>query len=75
MQRGSVVSKRERRLPGLLLEGASTDGAKWCELSRIRYRLKKLKESNPAVYGLLITNYNAALDQIKKYIEKEELVS
>jgi hypothetical protein len=65
-----INDKRERRLPGLLLEGNSSDSSKWRELANIRYKLKKLKESNPATYSLLLSNYIGALDQIKRYIEK-----
>lgn len=66
-----VNDKRERRLPGLLLDGNSSNPDKWSELAKIRYNLKKLKYANPDVYNLLISNYNDALDKIKQYVEKK----
>jgi len=64
------VDKRERRLPSLLVEGnvSSRDG--WNEFFRLRYRLKKLKESNPSVYAVLLGKYFGVLDEIKQTLKR-----
>ena len=66
------IEKCERRLPSLLVEGnTSDDKAKWNELARTRYRLKRLKDTHPKKYDSLISKHVKILTEIKQNIEKK----
>jgi len=65
------VDKLERRLSGLILEGNSSEDTKWNELMRIRYKIRKLKETKPEVYALLLSRFKTSIDEIKLYLDKE----
>jgi hypothetical protein len=67
-----VDDKRERRLPSLLASVSSTNKEGWAEHARIRYALKRLKESDPEKHNFLMLKYNAVLTEIKQTIERRK---
>ena len=64
------VAKIERKLASLLVTGNCSAGSKWNEYTRVRYKLRRLKESDPARYEALMSKYVGVLDEIKQTIKR-----
>jgi len=58
-----------RKLPVLLIEGASTDIAMGNKRRRLLYRLEHLKASDPEVFNYLMNKYLASLRHIEKVLD------
>jgi len=66
-----IVERQELKLASLLVSGSSTSREKRNELDRIRNKLKRLKERDPAKYAALFLKYSNVLSEIKQFLEKE----
>jgi len=68
----SVTDKRERKLPGLLVEDSVTStGESRAEFERTRYKLRKFRENKPEVYASLLSKYLGVISEIKQAINVE----
>ena len=70
------ANRVKNKLPSLLINGPSSCDPKakkfkkenWKKLMRLRYRLGKLRETNPEKYNTLMNNHIAVLTEIENAI-------
>ena len=61
-----------RKLPSLLVDGATTDKKQWAERAKISYRLTQYRRRNPQKYNSLAFKLIMVLESFKREISKQK---
>ena len=66
------ANRVKRKLPSLLIDGATTDKRQWAERARISYRLSRFRKRNPQKYYTLNNRLITVLECFEREVCKKE---